>query len=143
MTATITALTATGLRAHRDELASLLLAVVDGGSSLGFLAGLDQRDAAAWWDSLLPAVEDGSLALWVSRTGGDGRIDGTQLVPARPRRTAATAPAAQADGPPVGPRPRHRRPAARPRRPRPPAWSASARAAAAPSGLPLRRCGRP
>ncbi|MEJ8640686.1 GNAT family N-acetyltransferase [Streptomyces sp. MS1.HAVA.3] len=77
MTATITPLSATGLRAHRDELAALLLAVVDGGSSLGFLAGLDQQGAAAWWDSLVPAVEDGSLALWVSRTGGDGRIDGT------------------------------------------------------------------
>ncbi|WP_328786937.1 GNAT family N-acetyltransferase [Streptomyces sp. NBC_00273] len=75
MTATITALSAAGLRAHRDELAALLLAVVDGGSSLGFLAGLDHQGAAAWWDSLLPAVEEGSLALWVSRTGG--RIDGT------------------------------------------------------------------
>ncbi|MCX5277240.1 GNAT family N-acetyltransferase [Streptomyces virginiae] len=77
MTATITALSATALRAHRDELAALLLSVVDGGSSLGFLAGLDRHGAAAWWDSLLPAVEDGSLALWVSRTGDDGRIDGT------------------------------------------------------------------
>ncbi|MEV7520214.1 GNAT family N-acetyltransferase [Streptomyces sp. NPDC091371] len=76
MTATISPLDATGLRAHRDELAALLLAVVEGGSSLGFLAGLDHAGAAAWWDSLLPAVEEGSLALWVSRTGG-GRIDGT------------------------------------------------------------------
>ncbi|MFG2874933.1 GNAT family N-acetyltransferase [Streptomyces sp. NPDC048337] len=76
MTATITPLSATALRAHRDELAALLRAVVDGGSSLGFLAGLGHDEAAAWWDSLLPAVEDGSLALWVSR-GGDGRIDGT------------------------------------------------------------------
>uniref|UniRef100_A0AAU2K376 GNAT family N-acetyltransferase n=1 Tax=Streptomyces sp. NBC_00049 TaxID=2903617 RepID=A0AAU2K376_9ACTN len=75
MTATITALDATALRAHRDELAALLVDIVDGGSSLGFLAGLDHENAAAWWDSLLPAVEDGSLALWVSRTGG--RIDGT------------------------------------------------------------------
>ncbi|MFD3696249.1 hypothetical protein ACFWUZ_08805 [Streptomyces sp. NPDC058646] len=77
MTASITALDAAGLRAHREELAALLLAVVESGSSLGFLTGLDHEGAAAWWDSLLPAVEDGSLALWVSRTGGDGRIDGT------------------------------------------------------------------
>lgn len=75
MSAAITPLDAAALAAHRDELAELLLAVVDGGSSLGFLAGLDHAGAAAWWDSLLPAVEDGSLALWVSRTGG--RIDGT------------------------------------------------------------------
>ncbi|WP_405714661.1 GNAT family N-acetyltransferase [Streptomyces xanthophaeus] len=77
MTATITALDAAALRAHRDELAALLLAVVDAGSSLGFLAGTDHEAAAAWWDSLLPAVEEGSLALWVSRNGDDGRIDGT------------------------------------------------------------------
>ncbi|MFD3681418.1 GNAT family N-acetyltransferase [Streptomyces sp. NPDC058613] len=76
MTAAITALPAPGLRAHRDELAALLVDVVAGGSSLGFLAGLDHAGAAAWWDSLLPAVEDGSLALWVSRAD-DGRLDGT------------------------------------------------------------------
>ncbi|MFE7182598.1 GNAT family N-acetyltransferase [Streptomyces erythrochromogenes] len=77
MTAVITPLTGTGLRTHRDELAALLHAVVSGGSSLGFLEGLDHAAAAAWWDSLLPAVEDGSLALWVSRTGAEGPIDGT------------------------------------------------------------------
>ncbi|MEV8535590.1 GNAT family N-acetyltransferase [Streptomyces sp. NPDC051211] len=74
-TVTVTPLDAAGLRAHREELAALLLAVVDDGSSLGFLAGLDHAGAAAWWESLLPAVADGTLALWVSRT--DGRIDGT------------------------------------------------------------------
>ncbi|MER7730456.1 GNAT family N-acetyltransferase [Streptomyces erythrochromogenes] len=77
MTAVITALSATGLRTHRAELAALLHAVVRDGSSLGFLEGLDHRAAAAWWDSLLPAVEDGSLALWVSRAGADGPVDGT------------------------------------------------------------------
>lgn len=76
MTATITRLSASGLRAHRDQLAALLLDVVAGGSSLGFLAGIDHETAAAWWDSLLPAVEDGSLALWMSRTDDD-RVDGT------------------------------------------------------------------
>ncbi|MEU9143766.1 GNAT family N-acetyltransferase [Streptomyces sp. NPDC048349] len=76
MTAHITRLSASALRAERDQLAALLLDVVDGGASLGFLAGLDRESAAAWWDSLLPAVEDGSLALWVSRTD-DGRVDGT------------------------------------------------------------------
>ncbi|MFB7170967.1 GNAT family N-acetyltransferase [Streptomyces sp. NPDC056254] len=77
MTAAITALSAAGLRAHRDELAALLRAVVSDGSSLGFLAGLDHAGAAAWWDSLLPAVEDGTLALWVSRSGAGGPVDGT------------------------------------------------------------------
>nr|WSX48343.1 GNAT family N-acetyltransferase [Streptomyces sp. NBC_00974] len=72
----ITRLDAAGLSAHRDELADLLVAVVGAGSSIGFLDGLDHTGAAAWWDSLLPAVEDGSLALWVSR-GPDGQADGT------------------------------------------------------------------
>ncbi|MFE2141204.1 GNAT family N-acetyltransferase, partial [Streptomyces sp. NPDC059456] len=72
----VTRLDAARLAAHRDELADLLVAVVRGGSSLGFLAGLDRAGAAAWWDSLAPAVEDGSLALWVSRAA-DGRLDGT------------------------------------------------------------------
>ncbi|MFG2292208.1 GNAT family N-acetyltransferase [Streptomyces sp. NPDC048603] len=79
-TVTITPLDAAGLRAHRDELAGLLLAVVAGGASLGFLAGLDHAGAAAWWDSLEPAVTDGALALWVSRTegpDGPGPVDGT------------------------------------------------------------------
>ncbi|MFB6811067.1 GNAT family N-acetyltransferase [Streptomyces sp. NPDC056387] len=72
----ITRLDAPRLAAHREELADLLVAVVRGGSSLGFLADLDHARAAAWWDSLAPAVEDGSLALWASRAG-DGRLDGT------------------------------------------------------------------
>ncbi|MFB7979533.1 GNAT family N-acetyltransferase [Streptomyces vinaceus] len=76
MTSVITRLDAARLAAHRDELADLLLAVVRGGSSLGFLGDLDHTAAAAWWDSLAPAVEEGSLALWVSRPAG-GRLDGT------------------------------------------------------------------
>ncbi|MGW6710646.1 GNAT family N-acetyltransferase [Streptomyces sp. NPDC054956] len=76
MDASLTRIDEAGLAAHRDELADLLLAVVRAGSSLGFLADLDHAAAAAWWDSLLPAVEEGSLALWVSR-GPDGRVDGT------------------------------------------------------------------
>ncbi|MFF3016702.1 GNAT family N-acetyltransferase [Streptomyces sp. NPDC057939] len=75
-TAAITRLSAPDLRAHRDELAALLVDVVEGGASLGFLSGLDHAGAVDWWDSLAPSVEDGSLALWVSR-GADGGLDGT------------------------------------------------------------------
>ncbi|MFF5449487.1 GNAT family N-acetyltransferase [Streptomyces sp. NPDC012888] len=74
-TVDIRRLDAAGLRARRQELAELLLAVVDGGASLGFLADLDEAAARDWWEALLPAVEDGSLALWVSVT--DGHLDGT------------------------------------------------------------------
>ncbi|MFD9301474.1 GNAT family N-acetyltransferase [Streptomyces sp. NPDC060048] len=76
MDASLTRIDAAALTAHREELAELLLAVVRAGASLGFLADLDHAAAAAWWESLLPDVEDGSLALWVS-TGPDGRVDGT------------------------------------------------------------------
>ncbi|MFF5704999.1 GNAT family N-acetyltransferase [Streptomyces sp. NPDC012794] len=76
MTATITRLTATALAAHRDELAALLVDTFGDGASLGFLAGLGHEDAAAWWDSLLPAVAEGALALWAAR-GADGRLEGT------------------------------------------------------------------
>ncbi|RSS83297.1 GNAT family N-acetyltransferase [Streptomyces sp. WAC06614] len=72
---TVTRLTADALRTSRAELAALLVDIVAAGASLGFLAGLTHQEAADWWDSLLPGVEDGTLALWVSRT--DGRLDGT------------------------------------------------------------------
>lgn len=76
MSASITRIDAADLFAYRDELASLLLRVVRDGASLGFLADVDHEAAVAWWESLLPAVEEGSLALWVSR-GPDDWIDGT------------------------------------------------------------------
>ncbi|MDK9494198.1 GNAT family N-acetyltransferase [Streptomyces katrae] len=76
MTTTITRLAAPALTAHRGELAALLVDIVAAGASLGFLAGLDHEEAAAWWDTLLPSVEEGSLALWAAR-GADGRLEGT------------------------------------------------------------------
>ncbi|MGI5446721.1 hypothetical protein ACQEVM_13315 [Streptomyces sp. CA-243310] len=71
------ALTPADPAAYRDELADPLVAVVAGGPSLGFLAGRDRAGAAAWWDGLLPAVEDGPLARWIFRDGADGPVDGT------------------------------------------------------------------
>lgn len=60
------------------DLAALLADVVDGGSSLGFLAPLDGTAAADWWRSLAPAVADGRLAIWVVRDGE--RVTGTVSV---------------------------------------------------------------
>ncbi|MDX2388743.1 GNAT family N-acetyltransferase [Streptomyces sp. DK15] len=51
-TAAITRLSATDLRAHRDELAALLVDVVEGGASLGFLSGLD--GTVAWYRESKP-----------------------------------------------------------------------------------------
>ncbi|MER5871908.1 hypothetical protein [Streptomyces sp. NPDC002044] len=70
MRAAITPLSAPGLRAHRDELAALLVDVVAGGSSLGFLAGLDHAGAAARWDSPLPAARAGVLLLFLDTETG-------------------------------------------------------------------------
>lgn len=71
----IARLSADELLAASDQLADLLVDVVDGGASLGFLAPLAPADAAAWWESLAPAVDDGQLRLWAANEGG--RVVGT------------------------------------------------------------------
>ncbi|MFD9737755.1 GNAT family N-acetyltransferase [Umezawaea sp. NPDC059074] len=58
-----------------NALADLLVDVVDGGASVGFLRGLTHPVAATWWWNLEPAVEDGTLLLWVAEV--DGRVVGT------------------------------------------------------------------
>ncbi|ETK34811.1 GNAT family N-acetyltransferase [Microbispora sp. ATCC PTA-5024] len=52
-------------------LAVLLQDAVEGGASVGFLAPLDLGTAAAWWESLAPAVAEGRMILWVARDGGE------------------------------------------------------------------------
>ncbi|MGW7082771.1 N-acetyltransferase family protein [Streptomyces sp. NPDC054871] len=64
---TPTRLSTEQLIAAADDLAALLADVVDGGSSLGFLAPLDRAAAADWWRGLAPAVADGRLAVWAAR----------------------------------------------------------------------------
>jgi GNAT superfamily N-acetyltransferase len=71
----IARLSAEELRAARGQFADLLVDVVDGGGSLGFLAPLDHASAAAWWDSQIPALAEGDLAVWAARDGD--RITGT------------------------------------------------------------------
>jgi GNAT superfamily N-acetyltransferase len=58
------------------ELAAVLVDAVEGGASVGFLAPLGLDVAAAWWEGLAPAVDDGRLVVWAARAG-DGRIAGT------------------------------------------------------------------
>lgn len=60
-----------------DDLAELLADVVDGGSSLGFLAPLDRAAAADWWRGLAPEVADGQLAVWAARDAERARVTGT------------------------------------------------------------------
>ncbi|MGW5733660.1 MULTISPECIES: GNAT family N-acetyltransferase [Streptomyces] len=70
-----TRLSAGQLLAAADDLAALLVDVVHGGASLGFLAPLDGEAAAGWWRGLAPAVADGRLAVWAVRDGE--RVTGT------------------------------------------------------------------
>lgn len=71
----IARLSAEDLLAASAQFADLLVDVVHGGASLGFLAPLDPAHAAAWWASLAPAVHDGQLRVWAARDGG--RVVGT------------------------------------------------------------------
>ncbi|MEO6086213.1 MAG: GNAT family N-acetyltransferase [Umezawaea sp.] len=61
-----------------EELADVLVDAVEGGASVGFLAGLDRAEAVAWWSGLSQAVADGTLLLWVAEV--DGRVVGTVQV---------------------------------------------------------------
>ncbi|MWA15029.1 GNAT family N-acetyltransferase [Streptomyces sp. BA2] len=74
----VTRLSADQLIECADDLGALLADVVDGGSSLGFLAPFDRAAAADWWRGLAPAVADGRLAVWAAREGE--RITGTVSV---------------------------------------------------------------
>jgi GNAT superfamily N-acetyltransferase len=68
---TITRLSADDFRNSVKSLADILADAVSGGSSVGFVAPFDQNAAAAWWRTQQPAVDDGSLAVWVAH-GPDG-----------------------------------------------------------------------
>ncbi|WP_020135394.1 GNAT family N-acetyltransferase [Streptomyces sp. 351MFTsu5.1] len=58
-----------------EELAELLVDVVDGGASVGFLAPLDRAAAVGWWKERAAEVAAGRLAVWAA---GDGhRVVGT------------------------------------------------------------------
>jgi GNAT superfamily N-acetyltransferase len=61
-----------------EDLADVLVDAVEGGASVGFLAGLGRVEAAEWWSRLGPAVVDGTLLLWVAEV--DGRVVGTVQV---------------------------------------------------------------
>ncbi len=68
-------LSAEQLHAHADALGELLVDAVEGGASVGFLAGLDLAAAARWWRDRAPDVAAGRLATWVVRDGE--RLAGT------------------------------------------------------------------
>ncbi|WP_377268101.1 GNAT family N-acetyltransferase [Peterkaempfera sp. SMS 1(5)a] len=72
---TVTPLSPEDFRCSLADLAHLLAEVVAEGSSLGFRTPFDRHAAEAWWRTRQPAVDDGSLSVWVAR-GAEG-IAGT------------------------------------------------------------------
>ncbi|MFE9395688.1 GNAT family N-acetyltransferase [Streptomyces flavidovirens] len=75
VTHAISRLSADEFRDSVKDLADLLADTVDGNASVGFLAPFGPDAAAAWWSAQQPAVDDGSLAVWVAR--GPRGIAGT------------------------------------------------------------------
>lgn len=77
---TIEELDAGGLRAHADQLATVLRACVLDGASVGFVLPCPHEQARAFWLGLEDAVARGERRLFVLR-GADGQVAGTlQLV---------------------------------------------------------------
>jgi GNAT superfamily N-acetyltransferase len=62
-------------------LAAMMVAVVAGGASIGFMAGFDQAEAEAWWRQRLAAAQRGELHLLVAETAA-GVAGTVSLVPA-------------------------------------------------------------
>ncbi|MBD0841213.1 GNAT family N-acetyltransferase [Streptomyces sp. TRM68416] len=65
----VTRLDAAQLLDRAEELAELLVDIVNGGASVGFLAPLDPAEAAAWWKERAAAAAAGRLAVWAALDG--------------------------------------------------------------------------
>ncbi|WP_187370117.1 GNAT family N-acetyltransferase [Streptomyces boluensis] len=68
-------LTGAQLHALADEFGDLLVDIVAGGNSLGFLAPFDHAEAAAWWRARAADVDAGRQLLLAVRQ--QGRLFGT------------------------------------------------------------------
>jgi GNAT superfamily N-acetyltransferase len=79
---------AEGFTACLAGLAEMLVDGVDSGASLGFVAPFDHDTAARWWRSLAPAVAQGNLLVWTSRSA-EGRLDGTISLVLEPKANSA------------------------------------------------------
>jgi GNAT superfamily N-acetyltransferase len=82
-------LTAAEGRQHLDDLAGVLWDCVDGGASVSFLAPFSRDAAAAFFESVLPQVQEGSRILLAALV--DGQVVGTvqihlALPPNQPHR---------------------------------------------------------
>src|SRR5690242_13600953 len=66
---TITRLMPSAFPAQVDGLAAVLADAVGSGASVGFRTPFTTGDAAAWWQTRRPAVEDGTLLVWTASDG--------------------------------------------------------------------------
>lgn len=71
----VESVTARVLPEIRDDLAALFRETVNGGDSIGFLPPISTGEAAAFWDGVRGALEDGVRKLLVVRRAG--RVVGT------------------------------------------------------------------
>jgi len=77
-----------------DGLARVLVDCVEGGASVGFMAGFDRDDAVAFWTAEVARVASGARLLFVAE-GEDGEVLGTvelvlDLPPNQPHRGEIT-----------------------------------------------------
>ena len=61
-------------------LAALIVDAVAGGASVNFLAGVTERETAAWWEARIGDVGDGTITPFVAVARDDPRILGSTLV---------------------------------------------------------------
>ncbi|WP_417491527.1 GNAT family N-acetyltransferase [Maricaulis sp.] len=81
----IRALTAQAATARLDEFCDLLLDIVEGGASVGFMAPLTRERAREFWQGIIAGIERGERILLAATDGPDGRVLGSvQLVTAQP-----------------------------------------------------------
>ncbi len=71
-----------GSEAHArcPDLAEILIACVNAGASVSFMAPLAREKAEGFWDSVADAVDRGERALLVAKEYGSGRLVGTLQV---------------------------------------------------------------
>nr|WP_064493953.1 GNAT family N-acetyltransferase [Pseudomonas chengduensis] len=70
MDVTLQRLDSASLDNYRDGLIVLLLDAVNDGASIGFLADLDEREAAEYFAQVHAGIADGSMLLWVAHEQG-------------------------------------------------------------------------
>ena len=81
----IAPMTAAEITARLDEFCDLLIDIVDGGASVGFMAPLSRQRAAEFWQGIIASVERGGRILFAAMDGRGGPVAGSvQLVLAQP-----------------------------------------------------------